>query len=518
MSQLVVPVRYKRAQVYAAELSPAQAETFALQRAGVTAFFNEAVASQLDRWKHHAGVESCMSLSYAVSVARKAGCEFRHHGQTHPFTIVPSVMLHGALRQLSASWTRHFTMLKEGKPSSPPRFRSVHKGGSLYWQTQEGSVRCPLPGVIRPGRPGRAMLKVPGAIGLVKIRYHRVLPEDTLVGFASLRVDDTGRYWATVQYDTAEVRQPATSGVVGVDRGVTVTAMTSDGETYDAPGLSAGQQERKRRLQVAMARKRRLNPCRHDTWTQRNGRAHLLRGYCPPPGADGHDCDCWKHSRRYLRDKMAHLKLMQHETRQRTAGAHLASRALAARYATVVMENLDVSAMTASAKGTEDAPGRNVKQKTGLNREILAGNWYQLQQFVAYKTTLVKVPAPHTSQTCPGCGLVDAANRPSRAVFQCVGCGLSGHADIIAAGNIKDRFTAVAQTVAAREICQPVREQPVNSPNSIEAARLPSAAEPSGALVPSAWGLGPPRTRKHRRRRRARTQGCLTAQRGDMRA
>jgi len=499
MSAVETPLRHKRAQVYAAELTPAQAETFALQRKGVTSFYNDAAASQLDRWKHRAGVESVMSLGYAVSAARKAGCDFRFAGETHLLAEVPSVMLHGALRQLSMSWSRHFAMLKEGKPSSPPRFRSIHKGGGLYWQTQEKSARCPLAGVIRETRHGRAVMHVPGAIGPVRIRYHRVLPADTLVGFASLRVDDTGRYWATIQYDTTEVRPAAETGVVGIDRGVAVTAMTSDGEAYDAPGLSAGRQERKRRLQVAMARKRRLNPCRHDTWTQRNGRPKLLRGYCPPPGQQDHDCDCWKHSRRYQRDKTAHLKLMQHETRQRTAGAHMASRALAEKYAVVVMENLDVSAMTATAKGTEETPGRNVRQKTGLNREILAANWYQLQQFTAYKTELAKVPAPHTSQTCPSCGLVDPANRSERA-FKCVGCGLSGHADIIAASNIRDRYTAVAQTVAARETCQPVREQPVNSlRNSIEDATAPCCPT---SLVPAEWGLGKPRYRKPRRRRR----------------
>ena len=57
-----------------------------------------------------------------------------------------------------------------------------------------------------------ATLRVPGKIGPVAVRYHRELPADTMIRFASLRVDDLGRYWVTVQYDTAQVRQPATSG------------------------------------------------------------------------------------------------------------------------------------------------------------------------------------------------------------------------------------------------------------------------------------------------------------------
>jgi len=36
---------------------------------------------------------------------------------------------------------------------------------------------------------------------------------------------------------------------------------------------------------------------------------------------------------------------------------------------------------------------------------------------------------------CPTCGLVDKRNRLSQAQFVCVGCGLAGHADTIAALN-----------------------------------------------------------------------------------
>ena len=62
-------------------------------------------------------------------------------------------MLHGALRQLSASWTRHLKALAEWRKRSrapgesavePAGFRSVHRGGSLYWQVQDGAGPCPV--------------------------------------------------------------------------------------------------------------------------------------------------------------------------------------------------------------------------------------------------------------------------------------------------------------------------------------------------------------------------------------
>jgi transposase len=79
-----------------------------------------------------------------------------------------------------------------------------------------------------------------------------------------------------------------------------------------------------------------------------------------------------------------------------------------------------------------------------------------LRRFVAYKAALAGVPVVyvdprHTSRTCPACGLVDARNRVSQARFQCVGCGLAGHADTIAATNIRARGRGVCKSSTRRE-------------------------------------------------------------------
>ena len=77
---------------------------------------------------------------------------------------------------------------------------------------------------------------------------------------------------------------------------------------------------------------------------------------------------------------------------------------------TVVVEALNTKAMTKSAKGTKEASGKNVKAKSGLNREILATGWVGLRQKLNYKVArLVTVPAAYTSQTCHQCGHVAAA-------------------------------------------------------------------------------------------------------------
>jgi putative transposase len=62
----------------------------------------------------------------------------------------------------------------------------------------------------------------------------------------------------------------------------------------------------------------------------------------------------------------------------------------------------------------------------------------QLRAFVAYKAALAGVPVAfvdprNTSRTCPVCGVIDKANRPSQAVFSCQHCGFAGLADAVAA-------------------------------------------------------------------------------------
>ncbi len=57
---------------------------------------------------------------------------------------------------------------------------------------------------------------------------------------------------------------------------------------------------------------------------------------------------------------------------------HQASRRIANCSSTVVLEGLNVVAMTSSARGTVNNLGRNVAQKAGLNRSINATGWGQL--------------------------------------------------------------------------------------------------------------------------------------------
>lgn len=117
------------------------------------------------------------------------------------------------------------------------------------------------------------------------------------------------------------------------------------------------------------------------------------------------------------------------------------SHKLASRIHTVAFEDLRIKSMTKSARGTKDNPGKNVRAKSGLNREMLRLGLGSLmartQQKAAYLGGIVTFVNPrNTSRTCPECGTIDKDNRKSQAVFKCVSCGHRANADKNAARNI----------------------------------------------------------------------------------
>lgn len=120
--------------------------------------------------------------------------------------------------------------------------------------------------------------------------------------------------------------------------------------------------------------------------------------------------------------------------------------------------------LVAKAKDThrgialEDLEGIRSRVTVRRSQRATLHSWafYQLRAFVTYKAKRVGVPVflvdpRNTSRTCPACGHVDKANRPSQSRFSCVVCGFAGLADHIAAVNIGRRAAVNPPTVARDE-------------------------------------------------------------------
>ncbi|MHB8320244.1 MAG: zinc ribbon domain-containing protein [Acidimicrobiales bacterium] len=114
-----------------------------------------------------------------------------------------------------------------------------------------------------------------------------------------------------------------------------------------------------------------------------------------------------------------------------------------------MFEDLHIKSMTESAKGTVKAPGRNVRQKAGLNRAILNKGWYALEHRTGEKQlrhghSHLVVRAAGTSITCVDCGHLDKDSRVSQSMFICTNCGYQANADLNAADEIRKRGIKLA--------------------------------------------------------------------------
>ena len=263
------------------------------------------------------------------------------------------------------------------------------------------------PAQVRRLSRNTAEVWVPKA-GWVRFRWSRAVP----AGVKSYRVtmDRAGRWHLAFAAIPPPVSAPGNGRAVGIDRGVAVSAALSTGELLYVSGLTGRERTRLRRLERTLARAR--------------------RG-----------------SGRRQRVKLAIGRLRTREVDRRKDWVEKTTTDIARRFDLIRVEDLQIRNMTRSAKGTRTDPGRNVRQKAGLNRGILRSGWGLLVRRLADKAPgrLEKVSSAFTSQRCCACGYVDARSRESQARFVCTACGYACNADVNAARNI-----AAGHAVTAR--------------------------------------------------------------------
>lgn len=296
--------------------------------------------------------------------------------------------------------------------------------------TESFRVVAVRPGHIRRLNRNWGDLLVP-KVGRVRFRWTRSVGQTK-----SYRVtlDPAGRWHVAFAQQPLPLNREPTGMDVGIDRGVVNTLATSDGEFLHAPVLTEIERARSARLQRKMAR-------------QRKGSAGQAR------------------------TKRALARLRSLEVDRVKDWTEKTTTTLVLNYDVIVVEALAVGKMTRSARGTEEHPGRGVKAKAGLNRVILSQRWGLLLQRLRDKASrvgviIVDVPAAYTSRRCSACGHVAQENRESQAIFRCVACAHTEHADTNAVRNI----LAAGRAVTARggELSSPLNREP--QPRGLQAA------------------------------------------------
>jgi putative transposase len=375
---------------YRAYPTPEQAERLAGWGHSCRAVWNLALAQRQHLYRHRGytlrAVEQCAQLT-------------RARAELPWLADLPAQSAQQVLRQLDRAYDNWWN---PQHPADAPTFRKRSTG-----------LVVPFPGqAVKVRKLNRrwAQVRLP-KIGWVRLRLSR--PLGGAVRNATVRRDGLGWH---VSFGVATCAEPAAPNGLpgcGVDFGVACSAWVSD-ETSPRllpPTLTEGEQRRLLGLERRKARQLR--------WAKRHNGG--------------------RYARRLRRTITQIARLRARQTRRRLDFTHKLTTDLAKSHGWVGIENLRVTGMTKSAKGTVGQPGSNVRQKAGLNRAILDNAPYERHRQLAYKTPrfgsqLRLVPPAFTSQTCSACAHRDPGSRPGCGrVFACTACGHQAHADLNAA-------------------------------------------------------------------------------------
>jgi putative transposase len=323
------------------------------------------------------------------SLGFKAMCEYLVYlKDEHPFLRqVHSQPLQQTLKDLAMAYRRAFD------PKLAARFPRFKKRGKPQGIRFPQGFQINGSGVFLP--------KV-GWVGFRKSREIEGMPKNVTVSF-------DGQHWYVTIQTQREMTEPvhASDSVVGIDLGVVRFAALSDGTFVDGANAFKKHEKRLTFYQRRMAHRVKFSA----NW--RKAKAKVSR----------------------LHRKIANL---------RNDVLHKASTTISKNHAVVVLEDLRTANMTASAKGTLERPGTNVRSKSRLNRRILDQGWGEFRRQLEYKLAwnggmLLLVDPRNTSRTCSSCGNVSRENRQTQAAFRCSACGRAANADANAAINILRR-------------------------------------------------------------------------------
>lgn len=266
----------------------------------------------------------------------------------------------------------------------------------------------------------------PGGLGFIPVCFHRPL-EGTPKHITLQRQGLT--WWVSVCCEI-EVTTPRPlghdtllKGFTGVDFGVANAYTRADGHVYAVPGETDGEAKRRLRLERRIAR----------AVEARKAYGRINR------------------SRREMKLRESLRALDQRVRRRRDDALHKITSDLAQNHGLIGIEDLRIATMTASARGSAEAPGRKVAQKAGLNRGLLGNAFGKFRRMLTYKAgwygaAVVAINPARTSQTCSEChrhpkDSPETAHlshrRINQAEFACPLCGFACHADVNAARNIE---------------------------------------------------------------------------------
>lgn len=330
-----------------------------------------------------------------------------------------SQVLQDVLRRVDKAFNSFFRRVKAGHTPGYPRFQGRDRYDSFTYPQTGFSLT----------QDARVCLS---KVGTIKVKLHR--PLEGMIKTCTVKRE--GAHWYIVF--TCEVkREPEfhpSEEAVGIDLGLLHFGTLSDGSTIENPRPLRTSEQKLKKLQEVLARKKRGSKRRRKA-AQRVGRAH------------------------------------RHVRNQRKDFHHKEARKLVTEYQTVVFEKLQPATMSKRPKPKQDEVTgaylpNGASAKAGLNKSIHDAGWGQFQHICKSKaecagSRVLFVSPRYTSQMCSGCGSIQKKELSER--WHSCSCGCELDRDHNAAINIK-RAGLLLLEKEFRARTEPSDDAPLRSP------------------------------------------------------
>lgn len=401
--------------------------------------YNAALEERISAWRQASKSISYYDQQNALPEIKAARPEFIELG---------SHALQQTLRKLDLAFQAFFRRVKAGQAPGFPRFRAASRFSGFAYPDPAGWK-------LMSNGPRAATIKVGSGKSSMHIRargQHRfgelAKPNDLTL------TRRNGQWFASVTLRVPEqacARERIGDARRGIDFGVTDWATFDDGQTIANPRWT------RESLPLLAALQRQ--------------RAKKKRG-----------------SLRYRRLSTQIARLHERISNQRRNFIHQETAKLVRTCAVLATETLAPGNMSRSAKGTVEEPGRRVRQKAGLNREILSASFSQALQALSYKAEeagtrlhLAKTRQLKPSQRCARCWSLVPKTLSERQ-HVCLHCGHKAQRDQNSAAVVLIDALAPPQApgagAAARK--EPLPPQPSRPGKLLPATRETPTATPIG--------------------------------------
>jgi len=365
---------------------------------------NASQLQKLDGWvRLHAELYNA-ALQERIEAYRKFGVSISYYDQQNTLPEIKSYRpemvelgshaLQETLRKLDRAFQAFFRRAKAGQLPGFPRFKaSARFAGFCYpdpagWKLAQHGVRG---ATLRLGSGKDAMmLRARG-----KHRFDEFSPNDLTLLRRRNHATGQDQWYASITLRVSEkscARERSGGEQVGIDLGINHWANFDDGTQTENPRWLRQALPNLASLQRQRARKKQGSH-RYRQLTQQISRLHQRVG-------DG-----------------------------RKDFIHKQTSGLVQRCALIATEELQPKNMSRSAKGTVETPGRRVRQKAGLNREILSAGFGMAHQMLKYKAEeagtrlhLAKTRQLKPSQRCSACWAIVPKTLSERMHHCSCGC------------------------------------------------------------------------------------------------